>query len=218
MREEYQPHLEVLPPAQLALWPELAGLPGHWVLYDGTAIALRLGGRQSVDFDFFSSTGTDAEQLRDSLAWLHGAVLIQSAPNTATFVVERGGPVKISFFGGLTFGRVGAPAFARDHGMQTAALLDLAAQKVKVVQVRAEQKDYADIDRLLRQGITLPEMLGAARALYPEFAPAPTLKALSYFGDGDLHELHAEVRSRLTQAAQAVESIVPIARSADTLH
>ncbi len=189
MSEAYQPHLEVLPPPQLALWPELSGLPPHLVLYGGTAIALRLGGRQSVDFDFFSSQPLDADSLRDSFGWLAHAMLVQAAPNTATFVVDRGGPVKVSFFGGLTFGRVDSPTPATGHGMKTSSLLDLAAQKVKVVQVRAEQKDYLDIARLMRQGITIPTMLGAARSLYPEFAPAPTLKALCYFGDGDLVSL-----------------------------
>jgi len=46
--------LDILPPAQLALWPELRQIPAHFVLYGGTAIALRLGHRQSVDFDFFT--------------------------------------------------------------------------------------------------------------------------------------------------------------------
>jgi hypothetical protein len=30
--------------------------PDHFTLYEGTALALRLGHRQSVDFDFFSRT------------------------------------------------------------------------------------------------------------------------------------------------------------------
>jgi len=33
----------------------LAGVPPHFILYGGTALALRLGHRESVDFDFFSS-------------------------------------------------------------------------------------------------------------------------------------------------------------------
>ncbi|MDZ4287142.1 MAG: nucleotidyl transferase AbiEii/AbiGii toxin family protein [Prosthecobacter sp.] len=206
-----------MPPPQLALWPELSDLPGHFVLYGGTAIALRLGGRQSVDFDFFTSTPIDAGTLQSSLDWLRGTMLVQAAPNTATFVVERGGPVKVSFFGGLDFGRVGDPGKAVGHGLKVASLLDLAAQKVKVVQVRAERKDYHDIDRLLSSGITLSEMLGAARALYPQFAPVPTLKALSYFGDGDLALLSDDIRARLARAAQAVDVVPFLARRADTL-
>ena len=51
----FNPCFEILPSAQKNLWPELAGVPPHFVLYGGTALALRLGHRVSVDFDFFSS-------------------------------------------------------------------------------------------------------------------------------------------------------------------
>jgi hypothetical protein len=48
-------------------------------------------------------------------------------------------------------------------------------------------KDYLDVSRLLEHGIGLAEALGAARAVYgPSFNPLPSLKALCYFGDGDL--------------------------------
>ncbi len=127
-----------------------------------------------------------ADVRRAALPFLAGAELLQAALSTATFLVDRGGPVKVSWFGGLGLGRVGEPAIAADTGVRVASLLDLAAQKVRVVQVRAERKDYLDLATLLAHGITLPIALGAARALYPEFAPLVSLKALSYFGDGDL--------------------------------
>ena len=48
--------LDRLPAPQRAMWEsDLPGLPPHFVLYGGTAIALHLGHRESVDFDFFSS-------------------------------------------------------------------------------------------------------------------------------------------------------------------
>ena len=46
---------EILPPAQMELWPMLKAIPKSFVLYGGTAVALRFGHRNSVDFDFFSS-------------------------------------------------------------------------------------------------------------------------------------------------------------------
>lgn len=50
----FHPKLEILPRAQKELWPKLAELPQHFVLYGGTGLALRLGHRVSIDFDFFS--------------------------------------------------------------------------------------------------------------------------------------------------------------------
>ena len=51
----FTPRLDALPAAQRAVWPALGGVPDSFVLYGGTALALRLGHRTSVDFDFFSA-------------------------------------------------------------------------------------------------------------------------------------------------------------------
>jgi len=51
----FQPHIDILPPAQRRLWPELSATPDEFTLHDGTAIGPRLGHRPSVDFDFFAS-------------------------------------------------------------------------------------------------------------------------------------------------------------------
>jgi hypothetical protein len=88
--------------------------------------------------------------------------------------------------------------------------------------VRAEAKDYIDIDTLLSDGrIDLPTALAAAQAIYgTAFNPQNTLKALSYFEDGNLHRLPQPVRDRLARAARNVDldrlPAIPVAgRSAD---
>lgn len=50
--QEFLPHLEVLAAAQRKLWTELSAVPGEFTLYGGTALALHLGHRNSIDFDF----------------------------------------------------------------------------------------------------------------------------------------------------------------------
>jgi hypothetical protein len=69
--------------------------------------------------------------------------------------------------------------------------------------LRAEAKDYLDLDMLVTKGgISLPTAITAAQALYgASFNPQITLKALSYFEDGDLHTLPEESKSRLARAA-----------------
>jgi hypothetical protein len=47
----FTPRLDILPLPQRRLWDELAGVPPQFVLYGGTAIALHLGHRQSLDFE-----------------------------------------------------------------------------------------------------------------------------------------------------------------------
>ena len=59
----FSPRLDILPDEQRTLWPELARVPKSLVLYGGTAVAIRLGHRTSVDFDFFSSEPLDFDEL-----------------------------------------------------------------------------------------------------------------------------------------------------------
>jgi hypothetical protein len=115
--------------------------------------------------------------------------------------------VKVSFFGVPNLPRLSAPHIIADNGLQIASLLDLAGTKASVVQVRAEAKDYFDIDALLQLGrIGLPTALAAAQELYgPTFNPEITLKALSYFDDGNLRVLPEEIKSRLVAAAREVD-------------
>jgi hypothetical protein len=206
------PRLDILPPPQRALWPELTGIPPGFILYGGTALALRLGHRTSEDFDFFSNESFRPDDLERRVDLLKGAPRLQSSPNTLVAQVDRNGPVKLSFFGGLSLRRVHDPELIEENGLLVASLLDLAATKVKVVQDRAEAKDYIDLSRLLEEGVELSQALGAAQAVYGEsFNPLLSLKALAYFGDGDLRALPESVRSRLIQGVQRVDpSRIPL--------
>jgi len=128
--------------------------------------------------------------------------------------VHREGEIKVSFFGGLTIGRLVDPDRCEDNGVFIASLLDLAAQKMKLIPVRAEAKDYLDIYTLLKTGITLPSALGAAKALYPEFNPVLSLKALAYYGEPNLATMPVEIREFLTATSAKVESIETISKIA----
>jgi len=211
-----RPRLEVLPPAQRALWPRLSEVASDFILYGGTALSLQVGGRTSIDFDLFSDRPLDHEHLVKRFSFLQDGKLRKQARDTAIFVVGTGSEaVSISFFGDLKFGRVSEPVRFIDNGLFAAGLLDLAAQKMKVIQQRAEVKDYLDIRRLLSEGITLEMALGAAQALYPEFNAAISLKALSYFGD--VSRLAPEIQRDLRMTASRVRAIAPIARQSPNL-
>jgi hypothetical protein len=211
-------NLKRLPAPQLAIWPELRAIPPSFVLYGGTGLALRLGHRQSVDFDFFSSQPFFPDDLTRRVSFLAEGERLQSEPNTLSVSLERGGPVKLSFFGALTIGRVGTPDQALDNSILVASLLDLAGTKMAAVQQRAEKKDYLDIHAILEAGVSLEEALGAAQAIYgPQFNPAITLKALSWFQDGDLPSLSKEVQDYLTQRAVRVRQIKQLQRLSDCL-
>ena len=204
---DFAPRLDILPAPQRRLWDELAAVPPEFVLYGGTAIALHLGHRESVDFDFFGNKPLDPAKLVPAVPFLAGAIVTQRQPDTFSCTVDRGGVVKLSFFGVPGIPRLQPPHIAPDIGLQVASLLDLAGMKASVVQMRAEAKDYIDIDALLTDGrIDLPTALAAARAIYgTPFSPQNTLKALAYFDDGNLRRLPQPLKDRLTKAACAVD-------------
>lgn len=206
MAASFVPHLDILPPPQRQLWDELSAVPPEFVLYGGTALALHLGHRQSVDFDFFGDHPLDPALLVPAIPFLAGATVTRREPNTFDCTVDRGGVIKLSFFGVPGFCRLAPPLRAPDNGLRIASLLDLAGTKASVVQLRAEAKDYLDIDALLTDGrIPLPMALAAAQAIYGDtFNPQNTLKALSYFEDGNLHRLPHAVKDRLAAAVRAV--------------
>lgn len=201
---EFSPLLTALPAAQRRLWSELDVTPERFTLYGGTAIALRLGHRQSVDFDFFSNHPFDPGRLASEIAYLRGAEQVRIARNTLVCRVERGGSVLVSFFGALGLGQAAPCDTPLGRRLRVASLLDLAGTKVAVVSQRAEIKDYLDIDALLQQGIDLPTALAAGRILYgDEFNPLLALKALCFFED--LREAPEPTKERLRSAVAAVD-------------
>jgi Nucleotidyl transferase AbiEii toxin, Type IV TA system len=202
----FTPKLEILPISQRSLWDELVGTPKDFVLYGGTALALRLGHRRSDDFDFFSNDPFAPDLLRKTIEYLQGAEVSQVDANTLTAIVNRDGPVKISFFGGLRLNRVQDPDVARSNGIQVASLLDVAATKLATIQQRAQARDYEDLAAIMAAGVSLSEALGAATAVYGrEFNGALSLKALTYFADGDLPNLSVRTQDSLRAQATQVD-------------
>ncbi len=202
----FSPKINILPASQRALWKELKATPKHFVLYGGTALALRLGHRVSEDFDFFTNATFEPQDLAEHIHYLRDGKVTLLRENTLTVVLDRNGPVSVSFFGGLGLTRVSSPHAAIDNGVQVASLLDVGGCKMAVVQKRAEAKDYLDIAALLESGISLPKALAAAKAIYgDQFEPTTTLRALSYFADGDLPKLPASIQNALRTAAIGVK-------------
>ena len=182
MIDRFTPRLELLPDQQKRLWAELrpASTLG-FVLYGGTAIALRLGHRPSVDFDFFSDRPLDKDALQKALPFIKRSNVIQDQPDSFT---------------------------VRMPDSQIASLDDLLATKLKVILQRLGAKDYRDIAAMLAAGMDLSKGLAAARALYGnQFQPSESLKAMAYFEDGDLQSLTPKEKCGLIAAASSVREL-----------
>jgi len=215
------PRFAKLPPAQLRLWPAFRpSVSLGFVLYGGTAVSLHLGHRRSADFDFFHDRPLDRDAIRRAFLFMRPAETLQETTDALVVLVPGkylGGrvAVKVSFFGALRFGRVGDPLLTRDGVAEVASLEDLMAHKLKVILQRPEKKDYQDIAAMLRTGVPLAPGLAAARLFFGgAFQPAASLRALTFFKDGDLPRLGLADQRVLIKAAAAVGDLPrPVLRS-----
>jgi hypothetical protein len=200
-----EPKLEILPAAQKEIWSNLAPTSDlNFVLYGGTAIALHLGHRESLDFDFFRSDSLDKDQIRAKLQFVRRSAVLQDAPETLVLLAEMpAGSVKVSFFGGIGFGRVNDPLPTCDGTLLVASLDDLMATKLKATLDRAEARDYRDIAKMISAGVSLPAGLSAFREMF-DGEPAQVLRAIGYFDDGDLKTLSAADRDVLCNARDRI--------------
>jgi len=208
MSDPFDPRIEILPPAQKEIWLRLAPAPDlSFVLYGGTAVALHLGHRVSIDFDFFKAEPLDKARIETSFGFVRNARTIQEAENTLVVAVPMpSGPVKVSFFGGLALGRINDPLQTKDRVLLVASLEDLLATKLKAILDRAEAKDYRDISAILSAGISLEKALGAFAVNYRR-DPALPLKALGFFKDGDLPSLPKADQDLLRTARDGVSDV-----------
>ena len=212
MPATFEPRLDILPESQRRLWPELDAVPLDFVLYGGTALALQLGHRVSEDFDFFSSASFDPDRLCARLPFFREldqadpGAWVQRKRDTLEAFVDRGGPVKLAFFGGLdTLGRIEDPRRARGSRVQVASLVDLAGMKMRVIQVRGSWKDYVDLHTLAVHGVDVATGLAAAKGIDRNFDPGISIRALQFYGDGTLDRVPAAMQRDLTRWAQATD-------------
>jgi Nucleotidyl transferase AbiEii toxin, Type IV TA system len=218
MPQRLDPKFSILPAAQREIWASLA--PARqlgFVLYGGTAVALHLGHRVSLDFDFFRSEPLDKDQIRAAFGFVGGAAILQDMPDTLVVLAKMpSGLVKISFFGGIGFGRVSDPVQTRDDILLVASLDDLMATKLKTTLDRAEARDYRDIVEMISAGVSLPAGLSAFKQMF-DGEPAQVLRALGYFEDGDLATLDKADQNLLRSARDKIQQLPVVIAKAGSL-
>jgi hypothetical protein len=209
----FEPRLDILPRPQRELWEELDTVPSEFVLYGGTALALQLGHRASEDFDFFSSAGFEPDHLQSCLPFFRGLNKDEQSlwvhrkrDNLEAFVACGSGTVKVAFFGGMSnLRRVQDPRRPVGSRVQVASLIDLAGMTMRVIQMRGSWKDYVDIHALASNGVDVSTALAARRAIDSRFNPEISVRALQFYGDGNLSRVPIGMQQDLIRWAQAVD-------------
>jgi len=164
-----------------------------------------------VDFDFFRASPLNKAEIREAFAFVESAPVLQDTPDTLVVLAQMpSGSVKVSFFGGIGFGRVNAPLQTRDGTLLVASLDDLMATKLKTILDRAEAKDYRDIAQMIAAGVSLSAGLAAFQQMF-NGEPSQVLRAIGYFKDGDLPTLDKEDQDLLRNARDQVDEL-PVVR------
>lgn len=192
-------HYEILPQEQKKIYKNLSFLKNKgFILFGGTAIALQLGHRQSIDFDFFTSNKLDKKLKDEILNNLKSDTMLQNEENTLVFLKNE---VKLSFFGDIDFA-IRENSLVLDDVLEVANLKSLLATKLKATFDRAEYKDYIDIVEILKTGqITIEEGINKMFDFFgTDFTASQVLKNLTYFEDGDLYRLEIKDRDILIQS------------------
>lgn len=205
----------ILPPAQRLVWPRLDEVPHGFVLYGGTALALQLGHRTSVDFDLFTSDPVDPDGLLDTLALLRGCEVIQREPGVLTVRVTPEGMedgIRLSFFGGLDLKVVANPLIAADNGMAIASILDVGGTKAKTIQQRIEVRDYIDLAALIEGGMSVDDIIGACITIFGahQISAVRTAQTMAYFDSAELADLPGSARTAIADGVRLALGPTPI--------
>ena len=149
-------------------------------LVGGTALALKMGHRRSVDLDLFSNFSFDTTQLLENLSADFPFKLLFSANNTLKGSINQ---VQVDILA-HRYPLVAEPVIIENISMLSNE--DIAAMKLNAISVSGQRvKDFIDIYYLLRT-YTVEEMTGFYKKKYSEYNDANVLKSLCWFDDVDL--------------------------------
>ena len=183
-----KPRLEVLEAAQAAVLARMGAAMTRegFCLANGTAVALHLGHRRSVDLDWFTSSALeDPLQLRKRT---EGTLVMTDVETQRGTLHARVDGVRVSFIE-YRYPLLREAEPLGDTGARVAALDDLAAMKLAAVAQRGTRRDFVDVHALATRFRPLADMLGFYRKRYGVTDTAHVLYGLSYFDDAEAERM-----------------------------
>lgn len=151
-------------------------------LAGGSAAALHLGHRISIDFDFFTPDNYDSVPLFQGLH-SYGELIIQQ--QSLGTMVGQLNEVRISFFV-YPYPLLAEPIEL--NGVRIAHLLDIAMMKLIAIAQRGTKRDFIDLYFICQHGYSLDELLDHLSDKYQtvSYPVYHLLRALLYFEDAEL--------------------------------
>lgn len=177
-------HNEVLNKNQIALLPVMALFKREYYLVGGTAIALHIGHRRSIDFDLFKPSAIHHKRNLDKLSNAGFPVMVTRRVDEQMNLIVN--DVKVTFF------QYPFPVQANgnyDKVFRLPSLLQLTAMKAYALGRRSKWKDYVDLFFLLNDHFTLEQVTECATVLFGDLFSEKLFRSqLCFFDDVDYSE------------------------------
>ena len=172
-------HNEILTKEQHSLLPLVAKFKQNFGLVGGTAIALHIGHRESIDFDMFNPDEFSNANIRSVFRRAGRTIeVLRADTGQFTFIIDG---VHLTFFQ-YPYPIEYVESF--DSYAKVPTLLTLAAMKAFALGKRSKWKDYVDLYFILKDFHAIDEILVKAEALFAgEFNGKLFRQQLSYFDD-----------------------------------
>ncbi|WP_175633343.1 nucleotidyl transferase AbiEii/AbiGii toxin family protein [Pedobacter ghigonis] len=148
-------------------------------LVGGTALSLRIGHRESIDIDLFSSSDFDGNELAEYLRNKYGADVKRHKENYASGSI---GEVDFDF---ISHKYPSIKPIENIEGIRMMSNQDISAMKINAIVNSGQRiKDFIDIHYLLKE-IPLDEIIGFYCRKYPNVDPNTAKSSLMYHNDID---------------------------------
>ncbi len=173
-------HIKTIDPVALGLLKNIQ-VNAHFSntrLAGGTALALQIGHRTSIDLDIFGHVGLEPMEIQQELT-SYGRVSVRSSTRRIQRLDISNIHVDIVDYG---YPWLDNPLTL--SGVRLASCRDIAAMKLAAVTNRGTRKDFVDIAFLLEH-FTLPEMLAFYDRKFTDGSRFAVLKSLVYFADAE---------------------------------
>ena len=180
VEKDLREYLETVESSTLELLKKLQRLPvlEQTRLVGGTALALQLGHRKSIDLDFFGTVDCEAEYLRESIAGIASLTILKESPHIHIYIVDG---IKVDI---VNYKYPWLDDVVLEQGLRLASVSDIAAMKITAIIGRGTKKDFIDIAFLLHH-FSLEEILHFYAAKYNDSSVFMAMKSLAYFDDAE---------------------------------
>ena len=173
-------HLETIEPKTLELLRKLQSLSifENSRLVGGTALALQLGHRKSIDLDIFGKIAATPEEIQETCSEVGSLEISKTSKNINIYWVD-----------GIKVDCVNYPYEWLEEcrvldGVRLASISDIAAMKISAIINRGTKKDFIDLHFLLK-AMSLNHILDLYDQKYTDGSRFIAIKSMTYFEDAE---------------------------------